>query len=323
MMRLSVPIMDYKATLNACIKGITGNNDLKARVVAAEGDLLLAGEAYLTAGRAGNLCNITPIDTSSDSDPVVVSGIVKSELIKLYEYYFVNEKKEARRIYDQILNAAHERCPFCGGIGTPRNLDHFLPKSKFPQFSTLPHNLVPSCRDCNIDGKSEKVPSVPSEQIIQPYLDDDRFFIDQWIFAEYSMASCNMPGTVRYFVRPPEQWEPVQRERARQHFLDFGLAGRYAVKAAEHLGTIEGQIHAMKSIGASNEIICAVLLVPGIEHAPFPNHWQRGMYQALRDHVSANECEQSDSHCDGAKKVFKRESHTSFCAPGAAGSQIL
>ena len=106
-------------------------------------------------------------------------------------------------------------------------------------------------------------------------------------------------------------------------FLDFGLAGRYAVKAAEHLGTIEGQIHAMKSIGASNEIICAVLLVPGIEHAPFPNHWQRGMYQALRDHVSANECEQSDSHCDGAKKVFKRESHTSFCAPGAAGSQIL
>jgi hypothetical protein len=82
--------------------------------------------------------------------------------------YFVPEEKPARTIYDSLLNSAKEKCPFCGGIGTPRNLDHFLPKAHFPQFSVLPRNLIPACRDCNMDGKGHAFATNAEDQIILP-----------------------------------------------------------------------------------------------------------------------------------------------------------
>ncbi|QFT12980.1 HNH endonuclease [Vibrio sp. THAF190c] len=39
-------------------------------------------------------------------------------------------------------------CPFCGNPVSPNTLDHFIPKSDWPEFSIFPNNLVPQCRDC-------------------------------------------------------------------------------------------------------------------------------------------------------------------------------
>jgi hypothetical protein len=132
-----------------------------------------------------------------------------------------------------------------------------------------------------MDGKSESFAKTASEQVIQPYLDHDRFFTTQWIFAEYLVISNHMPGTLRYFVRPPEEWDQIYKNRIHRHFSDFDLAKRYAVKAAELLGTTLNQISAMSQRGVSNAIIRDDLLTPGIESSPFINHWQKGMFQAL------------------------------------------
>jgi hypothetical protein len=37
----------------------------------------------------------------------------------------------------------------------------------------------------------------------------------------------------------------------------------------------------MKQQGLTRDVIKCVLLQPGIDKAPFVNHWQKGMYQAL------------------------------------------
>ena len=268
MMRLGMPEKDYIATLEECIQGITGNINLKSNLIMAKPALIQAADNYLTVGRLGELCTIVPINTTVDKDPIVAGEVRKSEMVKLYEYYLRNEEKDARKIYDQILSAAKEKCPFCGGIGTPRNLDHFLPKAHFPQFSTFPQNLVPSCRDCNMDGKSEYFARVASKQVIQPYIDHERFFSDQWIFADYVVFSKEMPGVLRYCVRPPDDWDKVHRDRVLQHFSDFGLAKRYSVKAAELLGITLAQIAAMQVLG-----------VVGVARQRWPGHVQR----AVRD----------------------------------------
>lgn len=39
-------------------------------------------------------------------------------------------------------------CPMCG-VGYVRVLDHYLPKEKYPEFSILALNLVPTCSRCN------------------------------------------------------------------------------------------------------------------------------------------------------------------------------
>jgi hypothetical protein len=285
MMRLRAPESDFGTTIDECIKGITGSKSLRTKMVTARPELLKAGLGYVSAGDLGELYLIDAVDTDTAKDPVVISTLIKSELVNLYQYYFLNKEKASRSIYDKLLNSAQEKCPFCGGIGTPRNLDHFLPKAHFPQFSIFPQNLVPSCRDCNMDGKAQTFAKTAGDQLIQPYVDHDRFFKDQWISAKYAITSPNAPGTISYFVDPPHGWNQIDKDRVKKHFNDFNLAKRYSVKAAELLGTTLMQASSMQKRGISNDLVREILLKPGIDNAPFINHWQKGMFQALYDHL--------------------------------------
>lgn len=285
MMRLNSPELDFRSTLDECIKGIVGKNDLLIRMTAFKDDIALMGDEYLNAGSLGLLYKLQALKKTKGEDPVVVGTILKSELVKLYDYYFLNEEKPSRATYDKLLNSAREQCPFCGGIGTPRNLDHFLPKAHFPQFSILPQNLVPSCRDCNMDGKAHDFTEEAADQIIQPYIDNNRFFLSQWVFAK---CLCDAKGGVnsfKYYVEAPGEWDEVSKKRVKKHFEEFDLEKRYSVKAAQHLGMVSGQILALKDAGISNDRICEVLLEPGVTQVPFLNHWQRGMYQALQNYL--------------------------------------
>lgn len=281
MMRLSEPQYSVEQTLEECVAGITGNAALREKLTSSKPELTAVGDEYLNAVGTGELHTIPAINTDVDEDPVVINTLKKSELVKIYDQYFVPEDKPARKIYDALLNAAKEKCPFCGGIGTPRNLDHFLPKAHFPQFSVLPRNLVPACRDCNMDGKGHAFATKAEDQIIQPYADKDRFFIEQWIFATYHTGTNEEPGNFIYFTSPPEGWPDVDKLRARKHFEDFDLAKRYATKAAELLGTVLNQVTVMEQAGLDKGVIRSVLLQPAVDAAPFANHWQKGMYQAL------------------------------------------
>jgi 5-methylcytosine-specific restriction endonuclease McrA len=43
---------------------------------------------------------------------------------------------------------ARFKCQYCG-ISSPASIDHYLPKSRFPEFSVFPLNLLPCCGECN------------------------------------------------------------------------------------------------------------------------------------------------------------------------------
>lgn len=281
MMRLEGPRYSFEQAIDECILGVTGNDSLRQSLMDSKNNINGQGVEYLRAASAGELYVIPSLNTVGDDDPLVVDALKKSDLVKIYEQYFRAEKKPARKIYDSLLNAAKDKCPFCGGIGSPRNLDHFLPKAHYPQFSILPRNLVPSCRDCNMDGKGHGFAESAGDQIIQPYSDNDRFFMEQWIFAEYEWANDGSPGTFEYYVSPPGGWSDVDKKRVGKHFEDFDLARRYAIKAAEHVGVVLRQIDSLERAGLDAAIIEDCVLQPGVDSAQFPNHWQKGMYQAL------------------------------------------
>lgn len=285
MMRLKAPARDFESTLDECIEGVTGKKAFKAKMEAAKPALVLAGTAYSDAGAIGELYGIQPIDMTAEKDPIVVADLRKSELVNLYEYYFLNEEKASRTTYDKLLNSAEEACPFCGGIGRPKNLDHFLPKAHFPQFSTFPLNLVPSCRDCNMDGKAQGYATQEADQLIQPYVDHDRFFTHQWIFAKCILNANNLPTSIHYFVDPPQEWAQVNKDRVQKHFHDFDLEKRYAIESARLLPTTLEQIANLRFEGLSSQAIAKSILTPGINKAPFINHWMKGMYQALHEYV--------------------------------------
>jgi 5-methylcytosine-specific restriction endonuclease McrA len=63
-------------------------------------------------------------------------------------------------------------CPVCGSLSRG-DVDHYLPKSIFPEFSIFSLNLVPACKHCNSTEKGdvyrgEKKPT----RFIHPYFDD-------------------------------------------------------------------------------------------------------------------------------------------------------
>lgn len=59
----------------------------------------------------------------------------------------------------EFFKQNERRCPMCGQLletskksssSIPTaDLDHFFPKDKYPQFSLLPQNLIPTCMECN------------------------------------------------------------------------------------------------------------------------------------------------------------------------------
>lgn len=66
--------------------------------------------------------------------------------------------------YRRNFFTKNTRCPICGrilerssktGVGNA-DLDHFLPKSIYPQFALYPENLIPICKDCNQIEKGKK-----------------------------------------------------------------------------------------------------------------------------------------------------------------------
>jgi len=278
MIRIEPPDCTFDRSIDDCISGISANlGEFIERMLAGRSALLEAGEIYIRAMSSNEgLPAIRPF--LGEGADVVVASITKADLYRMYEEYFVPKKKRARRIYDKILASAADRCPFCGGIGRPRNLDHFLPKAYFPQFSVMPLNLVPICRDCNFDGKGDRYASSISQVPIQPYLDSDRFFSEQWIFATF-YPEAGSGGFLEYFVSAPDSWSDAEKERALNHFRDFDLAKRFSIKAAEQLNSVLSQIEKMADVGLDEAAISSVLLAS--ISASDMNNWRRCMFQAI------------------------------------------
>lgn len=285
MLKLEQPPYSIDQAIEICCQGITGNDELLQRVNNDRHLLQLSAVTYTASASTGELYSIPSTPNRSNYDPVVVGQLKKTDLLKLYNTYFVKEDKPGREIYNALMAAANEKCPFCGGIGRPRNLDHFLPKAHYPQFAVLPVNLVPSCRDCNMDGKGDDFATSEAEQILQPYFDNERYFNEQWIFARYIAGAGGEPGVIEYFVQPPEHWEDAQKLRVEKHFNDFNLDLRFSKEAGPRLVTYLAQIQVLLQIPLDIDMAKSTILQPAIDTALFANHWERVMCLALMNEL--------------------------------------
>ena len=80
----------------------------------------------------------------------------KSSMQSLYSSKTITAKKVIKSIIDNLDPKHDSRCIYCG-IGEFEEIDHFLPKEHFPEFSILFKNLIPICGSCN-KIKGQKIP---------------------------------------------------------------------------------------------------------------------------------------------------------------------
>lgn len=108
------------------------------------------------------------------------TGSTKSSFNRILYNIFVRNLYEDVDCFDKsnfISNLSLDTCPYCNrnyiyvltkeGKVKPE-IDHFLPKSKYPYFGISFFNLIPSCQTCNgIAAKGELDPLI--ENIVSPY----------------------------------------------------------------------------------------------------------------------------------------------------------
>lgn len=257
--------------------GSVSNVEVRGRLSALVSDIQLAADDYLYKAENRELYSLTPNDCGNDE--LVVGNVTKNELKGVYSTHMVGMKKPARQIYESLMaNAPLGKCPFCG-VGVASTLDHYLPKTKFPQFSVLPHNLVPSCKDCNT-GKSTKVPSFIGKQSLHPYFDHGVFITDQWLFAEVFRTT---PATISFYVDSPAGWDDVSKDRVRAHFECFKLNKLYSVEACNQLASLRNMLIDLSESTNSETVRYHLQLEAKAYKNVHVNSWQTALYQALSE----------------------------------------
>jgi hypothetical protein len=286
MKKLSPPAISFNDMLMTCADGMEQVN-VRTNFISLFPDFAAKEQQYQALSLVGNLYSYPKVEPLTNTT-LVIGHLSKRKLINLYENNVLDKDKPARRYYDALMISSGERCPFCGDIGHTKNLDHFLPKAHFPEFSVMPLNLVPSCRDCNMGEKGQAYATNADEQSIHPYVDKDMFYQDQWVFAEYIDED---DGAIRYYVRCPDVWSQENKNRAENHFKTLDLANRYSLEAGKHLSEVidqkNGFVNVILSFSpqatpkAIKDAFINANLQPVIDAGQFNNHWKKVMYQCL------------------------------------------
>lgn len=113
-------------------------------------------------------------------------------------------------------------CPACGEEGSPNTLDHYLPKEQYPEFSILPHNLLPMCDTCQASKGTQTVDVSNRRMFIHGYYDEfvDRQIVDLRIGTPFSA-----PASIA--LEPTEALTQANAELVRRHLQGLEIVSRY------------------------------------------------------------------------------------------------
>ncbi|MEP6067353.1 MAG: hypothetical protein ABJ246_16055 [Paracoccaceae bacterium] len=177
----------------------------------------------------------------------IAGAVTKSDMEYLYTGGML-KVGAGRHIYDAIMGLApNSRCPYCGHRRV-RQLDHFLPKSKYPSFSVAPLNLVPSCSDCNkdkLDGDANRLTDLP----LHPYFD----YIDNacWLKADV----VQVPGSVFLFEVDTNCGLPAtDMQRLQSQFNKLDLDELYTTEANDELASIRLNLRKQHAIDGAASV---------------------------------------------------------------------
>jgi len=274
MKKIPAPTCDPMTVFATCVAAIP-DASVRRRYTENEGHVADAAKQFTIATATASWIKL-PRVSNGNPDQVIAGTLTKGHLEKLYSRYMVGASGPSRVIYDNLLLSSGELCPLCGGIGHVHTLDHYLPKANFPVYAVAPTNLVPCCRDCNL-GKGAKIGTVPSEQPLHPYLDEDKFFKDRWIIAT---AAASNPISVTFSCSPPAAWSPTDQQRVHQHFVTYNLASRFAVQSvAETLQLVDYRMSSLKRL--TSDEFREYLNDGASSQRSEVNGWKRTLYTGL------------------------------------------
>jgi hypothetical protein len=206
------------------------------------------------------------------------------EMEKVYTNRMAKKGAPGRFFYDEIKESSpFNICPLCGHRPVEQ-LDHYLPKSKFPSLVVLPINLIPSCEKCN-KIKLDDSPKNAKEQTLHPYYDDVTSY--QWLFAEVIEST---PASFKFRVEKVTDFDDELNDRIKYHFNTLELNKLYVSQTGAFISDIRYRLIDLHQKAGMNEVRSYLREEELSRRRNNLNSWQRAILQALAD---------SEWFCDG------------------------
>jgi len=181
-------------------------------------------------------------------------------------------------IYGELLRVTDGRCPMCG-FGEASTLDHYLPLSRYPEFSVFAVNLVPACARCN-QLKGNSVGRTPTEQFLHSFFHQ---------IPSIPVLTCRVdvePGTVlvTFRIRQSQRVPTDILARMSYQFDRLRLADRFRREALNELGDRRAIFATYVGPNDDSEALRDRLRqeARGFLATLGPNHWKTALYIALR-----------------------------------------
>lgn len=224
MWHLEPPTLSARDSYVTCVSS-TREDERREKLLDATDAVATAGARFRVAAAAQTLHDLPEGEFK-------VPGIADKDAVSWVYANGMRAAQAGRVIYDQLMDGPEdERCPMCG-YGDVDQLDHVMPKVKFPALCVDPLNLVPTCAFCN-HTKGQVSPSSVETTPLHPYL--DQIDHESWLDAAIIAGS---HGELAYFITPPPTWDDALTARVNHHFDLFKLAKRYGVQANRVLKSI-------------------------------------------------------------------------------------
>ncbi|WP_146249182.1 MULTISPECIES: HNH endonuclease [unclassified Curtobacterium] len=164
--------------------------------------------------------------------PTTFSPIVKEDMTWLYETRLVGSVP-GKALRGKLIDAAEGLCPYCR-INVAKTLDHTVPKSEHPRLSVEPLNLVPCCRDCNMD-----------RLVGRNFVGLSPFF-DKWAAHEHwlnaRVIDINHPESLVFEAIRHPGYTDSQWARLSIFFSESDLDSRYKLLALDEFYVLKGDL---------------------------------------------------------------------------------
>lgn len=122
---------------------------------------------------------------------------------------YKRDRAVIKNLWNDVIgqNGSMFRCPICG-IDTVYHLDHYMPKSIFPEFSIHPHNLIPLCAKCNDNKSQQWLDNNKNRVVFNAYYDQPKVHV---LECSITISENNLPHVEIFFANHENQWTIHER----------------------------------------------------------------------------------------------------------------
>lgn len=146
-----------------------------------------------------------------------------------------NIKNDAlKKVYEECRGV----CPFCGN-GKLEEVDHYIPKEHYPEFTLFPLNLIPICNKCN-KKKSDKFIDGSSKRMFINFYTDDMDSVDFLsVTITFNPTDVKKSTKIKYTADFSKITDTYLQKIVKHHYKELDLIKRYEEAANEEISDLE------------------------------------------------------------------------------------